>query len=503
MTAAGSAYLGIDLGTSGLKLTLVDEAGSVVAEAEAAYDVHASQPGHAETEPSEWEAALRGASRVLSQRLDTLDAGISLRAIGVTGQMHGVVLVDAAGEPVRPAILWPDQRAVTCLETWAGLGVDARSRLGNPIVAGMAGPVLSWLHEFEPESMAATALVRSPKDWVRSLLTGDRVTERTDASATLLWDTVADDWSTEALKLSAVSRGQLPLMVGSDEVVGRASLQEDAGFSRWAGTEGVPVVAGGADIACALTALKQAQPDAQWRDALIVNVGTGIQILRPDVARPSPRPAATHLAATHLAVPHLAATHLYGDPDRGWYQMVAIQNGGFALSWVQQLLGLTWDDFVAAAASAPPGSAGAAFVPFLTGERGLVASPGSTAGWSGLTPSVGRAELARSAFEGFAFTVRRGMEAFHDHQGPVVLCGGGVREPWVRQLLADVLGRTLTYVPLRSASAVGAAVLAARGVGAHLPVVADVVDVEPSGLPMPQEAYTRWLTAVERSDPGR
>ena len=492
MTAVGSAYLGIDLGTSGLKLTLVDAAGSVVAGAEASYDVHSPQLGHAETDPSHWEAALRCAGRVLAQRLGALDAGISLPAVGVTGQMHGVVLVDAAGEPVRPAILWPDQRAVSCLETWAGLGVDARSRLGNPIVAGMAGPILSWLHEFEPESMAAAVLVRSPKDWVRSLLTGDRVTERSDASATLLWDTVTDDWSPEALKLSAICPEQLPVMVGSDEVVGRTSLVEVTGLSRWAGREGMSVVAGGADIACAVTALKQAQPGARWGDALIVNVGTGIQILRPDVA-PSPRPA-----ATHLAVPHL-----YGDTDGGWYEMVAIQNGGFALSWVQQLLGLTWDDFVAAAAgSAQPGSAGAVFVPFLTGERGFVASPGSTAGWSGLTPAVGRAELARSAFEGFAFTVRRGMETFDDHKGPVMLCGGGVREPWVRQLLADVLGRTLTYVPLRSASAVGAAVLAARGVGAHLPVVADVVDVEPSGRPMPQEAYTHWRTAVERDGPG-
>jgi xylulokinase len=503
VTAAGSAYLGIDLGTSGLKLTLVDEEGSVVAEAESSYDVHAPQSGHAETAPSEWEAALCRAGQVLSQRLHTLDAGISLRAVGVTGQMHGVVLVDAAAEPVRPAILWPDQRAVSCLETWTGLEVDARSRLGNPIVAGMAGPMLSWLHEFEPASMAATALVRSPKDWVRSLLTGDRVTERTDASATLLWDTVADDWSPEALKLSAVRPEQLPVIVGSDQVVGHTSLLADAGPLHWAGAEGVPVVAGGADIACALTALKRAQSGVRWRDALVVNVGTGIQILRPDVVRPSPRPAVPHLAVPHLAVPHLAVPHLYGDTDGGWYEMVAIQNGGFALSWVRQLLGLTWDDFVAAAASAPPGSAGAAFVPFLTGERGLVASPGSMAGWSGLTPSVGRAELARSAFEGFAFTVRRGMEAFHDHQGPVILCGGGVREPWVRQLLADVLGRTTTYVPLRSASAVGAAVLAARGVGTHLPVVADVVDVEPSGLAMPEEAYTRWRTAVQRNDPGR
>jgi xylulokinase len=213
-------------------------------------------------------------------------------------------------------------------------------------------------------------------------------------------------------------------------------------------------VAGGADTACALAAVRAAAvsaagPEAVGRNAdgpdiLVVNVGTGIQILRPAVAAvtgPSP------------------VTHLYADTDGGWYEMLAIQNGGLALSWVQALMGVGWDEFVRVAASAPPGSAGALFVPFLTGERGSLASTSSTASWQGLTPTVGRAELARAALEGLAFTIRRGIDVLGVDPGPVLLCGGGSRDRWLPQLIADVVGLPMRHVQLRSASAVGAAVL--------------------------------------------
>jgi len=144
------------------------------------------------------------------------------------------------------------------------------------------------------------------------------------------------------------------------------------------------------------------------------------------------------------------------------------------------------------------GAAGASFSPFLTGERGVVAAPAATAAWSGLTPSVGRAELARSAFEALAFTVRRGLEALNLAAQAVVLTGGGARDPWVRQLIGDVLGQPLRYVPLRSASAIGAAVLAARGVGESLTVATDVLDVLPAAEPRMEAAYAGWRAAGKR-----
>ena len=480
--AEHSAYLGIDLGTSGLKLTVVGSNGTVLAEAEAEYDVHARLPGHAETDPQDWAEALHRAVRRLSTSRWG-DRSTTLAAVGVTGQMHGIVLSDSDGRPVRPALLWPDSRAAEVLPRWRALSSSVRGELSNPLVAGMAGPLLTWLSDREPDSLAQTAAVASPKDWLRRQLTADRAGERSDASATLLWDVMADDWSGEALTLAGLTRGLLPRIVASHAVVGESRI---LGKHRVDGTP-VPVVAGAADTAAALVALEASNAVSSWRDAVVVNAGTGIQIVRAT-------------AAPERRVDPV--THLYADASGGWYEMLAIQNGGSALTWAQRSLAATWQESVALARQAAPGSAGALFVPFLTGERGGVAPPGASAGWSSLTTSTGRAELLRSAFEGYAFTVRCGIDLLGADPGPVLLSGGGGREPWLRQLLADVLGRPVSYVSLRSASAVGAAVLAARGVGERLPVPATVMQVEPTAgahRGSLESAYARWRTALGRA----
>ncbi len=452
-----------------------------MAETESSYDISASQRGYAEIDPVEWEAAFHSAAGRLFSGGDL--AKCEVAAVGVTGQMHGIVVVDDENRPVRPALLWPDQRAAGGLGAWKALGEGTLERLRNPLVAGMAGPMLGWLREHEGDLLRAAALVRSPKDWLRAQLTGDRVTERTDASATLLWDVVSDDWSDEAVGLAGITREQLPQVVACDVLVG-----ETGRLSHHHGRQGraVPVVAGGADTACALTALAATQPDGRWPQTLVVNLGTGIQLLRPDV--------------DPLAMSE-PVTHLYADTDDGWYEMLAVQNCGSALSWVHETLGLVRDEFVAAARSSSAGCNGASFVPFLTGERGGVASADATAGWSGLSQSVARADLARAAFEALAFTVRRGVEVIGGHEAPVLLSGGGAREPWVRQLIADALQRPLTYVPRRSVSALGAATLAARGVGARIGAPASAHDVVPSPCPALEDAYGRWLTAVGRLHP--
>ena len=476
------AYLGIDLGTSGLKVCLLDASGALLSEAEESYDVRAPAPGYAESEPREWADALdRAAGRLILSASDGKAASPRLAAIGVTGQMHGLVLADAEGAPVRPAMLWPDQRAAAVLSHWAALPDGVRRRLGNPLVAGMSGPMLTWLRAHEPASLDKAALVTTPKDWLRGQLTGDRSGERSDASATLLWDVVADTWLPEALELAGISSDVLPTLAPSDAVIGRASRPVE-GDVTW---EGVPVVTGAGDTAAALTALKATELTEEWGRCLVVNLGTGIQLLKPEVT------------AEPVADPH---SHLYADPDAGWYQMLAVQNGGLALSWVQKMLGVSWEAFVdLAKASEQP--SGAVFLPFLSGERGAVAGSTATAGWSQLTSTIGRPELARSAFEALAFTIRYGIDILGVDHDPLVLSGGGARDPWVRQLIADVLKQPVRYVPLRSASAVGAAVLAARGVGVHLPVPATVVEVEPkrpaAGL---DRAYARWREALERSD---
>jgi xylulokinase len=426
--------LGADLGTSGLKLVAVDLAGTVVAEAEAGYAVEHPEPDRAETDVRVWRSALDDTLAALAPAL----TGTTVRALGLSGQMHGAVPVDAGGAALRPALLWPDRRATAELARWRALPEADRAALANPLVPGMTGPMLAWLVAHEPEVMARAAAVLLPKDALRAgLLPGVdvRSTDRSDASATLLWDVVADGWSAPAVAAAGLSADLLPGVRPATDVAGTARLPLGE----------VPVVVGGADTPLALLA-------AGTAGGLQVNLGTGVQVLRPDVA---PRPVAEPLV------------HTYADATGGWYEMAALENGGSAWSWVCGVLRMSWTELFEAAAAAPGGAGGVVFRPFLAGERGGVAGPDDRGGWSGLHPGTTRADLARSAVEGVVTAVGAAAEllGMPADDRPVVLTGGGGRSGLVQQLLADVLRRPVRHVRVRSASAVGAALLAGRGTG--------------------------------------
>ncbi|NEM05114.1 FGGY family carbohydrate kinase [Geodermatophilus normandii] len=436
--------LGADLGTSGLKLVALGEDGGTVAETEAGYAVDIPREGWAECAVGTWRAAFDDA---LARLLPAL-GGRPVAGLGLSGQMHGTVLVDDAGAALAPAVLWPDRRAAAEVARWRALPADDRAALANPLVPGMTGPVLAWLAAHRPELVGRAAAVLLPKDAFRAtLLPGadPRGTDRSDASATLLWDVVADGWSDAARAASGVPADLLPAVRPSAEVAGTAVL----------GGAEVPVVVGGGDTPLALLA-------AGTSGGLQVNLGTGAQVLQPGwVPAPADDPP----------------VHGYADADRGWYAMAALQNGGSAWTWVAGVLGVGSAELLELAATSPPGAGGAVFRPFLTGERGGVAGPGDRAGWSGLGAGTTRADLARAAVEGVLAAVAAAAGLLGEVPGgPVVLTGGGGRSPLVRQVLADSLGRPVAYLPLRSASAVGAAVLAGRGVG---------LPVEPRRAPEP------------------
>jgi xylulokinase len=337
---------------------------------------------------------------------------------------------------------------------WRALPRADRAALANPLVPGMTGPVLAWLAEHEPEVVARASAVVLPKDALRAnLVPGSPVvTDRSDASATLLWDVVADDWSAAAVAATGVSPGVLPQVRAASERVGYLGGRLD----------GVPLVVGGADTPLALLASGRST-------GLVVNLGTGAQVLRPGA---QPQPADD------------PPVHTYADVDGGWYAMAALQNAGSAWQWVCDVLGFSWADLFAAAAAAPAGAGGVVFRPFLTGERGGVAGPDERGGWTGLSAGTTRAELARAAVEGVVFAIASAAALLDVPDGPVLLSGGGARSAPVPQLLADVLGRPVAPVRLRSASAVGAALLAARGAG---------LDVAPAGPPGAELAPRRDL----------
>jgi xylulokinase len=424
--------LGVDLGTSGLKLVVLGDDGSVVAEAETGYAVDRPGPDRAEIDVGAWRRAFDVALDGL--RLE----GARVRVLGLSGQMHGAVLVDATGAPLRPALLWPDRRASVELGRWRALPEPDLAALANPLVPGMTGPMLAWLARHEPDTVARAAAVLLPKDAFRAALVPGAVpgvTDRSDASATLLWDVVADDWSSAATAAAGVPRELLPEVRPSSEVVGTAALP----------CGDVPVVVGGADTPLALLA-------AGTEAGLQVNLGTGAQVLHPGWV---PRSTADPVV------------HGYADVAGGWYAMAALQNGGSAWSWVCGVLGLSWAELFEAAAATPAGAGGVVFRPFLTGERGGVAGPDDRGGWTGLNAGTTRADLARAAVEGVAAAIgaAAGLLRAGDDGSPVVLTGGGGRAAVVQQVLADVLGRPVRHLRMRSASAVGAAVLAGRGIG--------------------------------------
>lgn len=466
-----NAYLGIDVGTSGLKAALVGDDGRLLATADEPYPISTAVPGRVEADPREWITAAEMATvRVLSDV-----AEVTVPAMGVSGQMHGVVLCDESGRPVAPAILWPDRRATDVLDRWRELRADRLAALANPIVPGMTGPLLSWLVDHHPGVVDRAAVALLPKDVVRHALTSNPATplpptDRSDASATLLWDVPRDTWAEDIAAAVGVPARLLPVALPSQEQVGRTDW-----LSRMVpgATPDTAIAAGAGDTPAALLAVGS--------PGMHINLGTGAQV----IVR---RPAATSTSAH-------PSTHLYADAADGWYAMAALQNGGLALDHVARLLDTDWEGLIAAAARGRPGAV--SFLPFLTGERGGVASPSSVGGWLGVGLDTTRDELARAAVEGVLFAIRRGAELLGEPvsgQSEITLSGGGWRSSLLVRLAADVLGRPVRRSRLRSASAVGSAMLAARCVGED-PVPERPQDpvVDPNGTSQLEDAYQRWL----------
>ncbi|NYI07222.1 xylulokinase [Allostreptomyces psammosilenae] len=441
------ALLGIDLGTSGLKALLLAEDGTVLGEESAGYAVHAPAPGQAETDPEHWWAATRDAVGRLRRRLPH----VRVRGLCVDGQMHGLVLTDAHGTPTRPAICWPDQRAGKDLAAWAALPEAARARLANPLTPGMYGPLLAWATRADAAAVHAARWALLPKDWLRHRLTDRAATDPSDASATLLWDVPADDWHTEAVEAAGVDPGLLPPVAASGARAGELTRRaaEALGLA-----PGLPVAVGAGDTPAALLGTGLGPDGAQ------LTVGSGAQLVRRLPRLPEP--------GTPPAPPR---THLYRTADpHGWYEMAALQNAGIALDWARRLLGASWEELYATAdpRRRPPGAEGVVFLPQLTGER---TGPGGARGtWTGMGLSTTRDHLLQAALEGVAYAL---LDVARDLRGgcppSLLVAGGGTRDPRMRRLLADVLGATLHRVDTASASAAGAALLAADAAGLPRP----------------------------------
>ena len=438
--------LGLDLGTGSVKALLLDSEGDVAGESSRSYAVNSPNPGWAESYPGEWWNALGEAAREVTD-----SSGIEVTAVGISGQMHGVVPTDSEGRPLRPAILWADARSTDQLQAYRDLGLDARRRLANPPAVGMAGPTLLWLRDNEPAIYKHIRWALQPKDWLRIRLTREAAAEPSDASATLLYDLPADCWDYDAVEALGLRPDFLAPVVASSDAAGELTRKaaEHLGLR-----EGLPVAAGAADTAAAMLGSGLLKPGL-----VQLTVGTGAQIVAP---------------VDHPAPDSHDRTHLYRAATPGlFYAMAAIQNAGLALEWARRVLGASWDQVYEEAFTVSAGADGATFLPYLSGERTPHLDPEARGAWTGLNLGHGRGHLLRAALEGVAFALREGMESLEAAGISVPelrLAGGGTtREPW-RRLLADVLGRPLLLLPANvsaNASARGAALLAGLASGVY------------------------------------
>lgn len=475
------AYLGIDLGTGSTKVAVVEGNGRVLGRGVATHPVHSPEPGAAETDPADWLASVRRATDDA-----VTDAGHPVvDAIGLSGQMHGVVCLDDALEPLRPALLWADVRAGAHSHAYERLPPADRRALANPVVPGMFGPLLAWALARDPDLGGRLRWAVSPKDWLRAALTGQVCTEPSDASATLIWDAESSRWSTVALEALHLPVEVLPRIVASDDVGGRLHR---GGAALLGLAEGVPVAAGAADVAAALLGSGLPVGHAQ------LSVGTGAQIA---------------VATDDLVTTEPQVTHRYRRADpHGWYAMAAVQNAGLALEWVRDVLRASWDEMHAALDEFPEGAGGVTFHGYLTGERTPVLDDDIRGAWQGLGLHTRRSALLRAALEGVAFALRDAMSALVDEGvevDHVRLVGGGSADPRWRALLADVLGRTLLVHRVTDVSVAGAARLAASAVGAVLPPAVDtdpqVVEPQPGAIARYDAPWQWWRS--RRPETGR
>jgi xylulokinase len=484
-TDAHPALLGIDLGTSSVKVALTSPEGEVYTQAGEAYAVTHPGPGWAETYPDHWWTAIRAAIRaVLSARPD-----LEVVGVGLSGQMHGVVTVDTRGRPTRNAILWPDTRAQPQAAAYQLLPGATRSRLANPPTPGMAGPILGWLAEHEPTTMAATRWALQPKDWIRLRLVDAAATEPSDASATLLYSLSDDGWDEMVVASLGIDPTILPVILPTSGTL--AGTLTSAAAADLGLRSGLHVAAGAADTAAAALGSGLTKTgDVQ------LTIGTGIQLITPLNGPVLPEPDAGW-PVVHC---YRAAT------DVGHYAMAASLNGGSTLSWVRDILGVSWAELYAAANFQPPLGDRLIFLPHLHGERTPYLDPTMRGGWLGLSSEHTKIDLLHAALLGVAHAAREALDALVAVQpvaavGPLRLAGGGtVSAPW-RQLLADVLGRELAAVEVPSASARGAAFLGARAAGVITDPDRSALSTElgASTVPSPDAAprYDRTFAAFQ------
>jgi xylulokinase len=453
--------VGLDVGTTGVKALALSPAGDVLARAEETYELSTPRPGWAEQDPEDW---WRAAERALAR------LGGRPTAIGLSGQMHGLVVLDDLDRVLRPAILWNDQRTgAECAEIEERVGLARLIQLtGNRALTGFTAPKLLWLRRHEPTTYARIAHVLLPKDYVRLRLTGEHAIDVADASGTLLFDVAGRRWSGEMLEALELDPAWLPRTLESPEISGATA-------------GAIPVAAGAGDQAAAALGVGVDRPGP-----VSVVLGTSGVVFAALPAFAADQRARVH-AFCH-AVPG------------GWHAMGVMLSAGGSLRWLRDTFasGRGYEELIAAAEEWPPGAEGLTFLPYLTGERTPHADPQARAAFAGVTVRHDLGAFVRAVLEGVAYGLRDSLELLRelgvDPEAGHASGGGARSEHWLR-ILASVLGLPIRRTATDEGSAYGAALLGGVAAGVFRDVheaVASCVRLIDAAEPDP-----RWSTAYE------
>ncbi len=437
--------LGLDVGTTGVRVVAVDESGRVVAEASAGYPLHTPHPGWSEQDPEDW---WQGARKALKEVVNKVEGKVV--SIGLTGQMHGSVFLDSKDEVIRPALLWNDQRTEEqCRKITDAVGKERLIQLaGNPALTGFQAPKVLWLRDEEPGNYDRVASVLLPKDYVRLRLTGEHATDASDAAGTLFLDVGGRDWSAEILAALEVPEEWMPQVYEGPENTGmlRESIAADLGFP-----EGVPVAAGGGDNAAA---------------------AVGVGVVKEGVVSSSVGTSGVLFAHASGFVPDPSGRlHAFCHAVPGGYHLMGVTlSAGGSLSWWHDILDgrFGYDELSGLAAEAPPGAEGLIFLPYLSGERAPHLDPAARGSFFGLTNRHGKAHMTRALMEGVIFSLRDSLEimrALGVKVDQIRATGGGARGELWRQLQADIYGVPIHRTTTEEGPAYGAALLGGVAAG--------------------------------------
>ena len=429
-------YIGIDLGTSGVKAILLDEQGTVLASQTEKLTVSRPRPLWSEQDPGHWWQATDRAIRSLGEQHSLQQ----VKAIGLAGQMHGATLLDKNDQVLRPAILWNDGRCAQECELLEAQVKNARAITGNLMMPGFTAPKLLWVKRHEPEVFARVAKVLLPKDYLRLQMTGIYASDMSDAAGTMWLDVAKRDWSDEMLAACSLNRDHMPALFEGSDITGTL-LPEVA--DRW-GLTPVPVVAGGGDNAAGAVGVGMA--DAGQAMLSLGTSGVYFAVSEGFLSKPE--------SAVH--------SFCHALPGR-WHLMSVMLSAASCLDWAAKLTGQPSVQALIAAAEQADESAGDIwFLPYLSGERTPHNNPEAKGVFFGLTHQHGPNELAKSVLEGVGYALADGMDVVHScgvTPQSVTLIGGGARSSYWRQMLADISGQKLDY---RTGGDVGPALGAAR-----------------------------------------